>query len=143
MYPVQVLPWNSLYSTLESRLWSSISPVCISSTERLRSSNRFCYCKGDNRRSGFIQSIWRPKKRFTSQSYLFSISNGYLLNKFWEFKISLQKVVKHSEKFRDSFPVLFVQLIVGVMLVMTVNVAVSKSPSCKFGCSVKQNYLLI
>ncbi|GMY26985.1 carboxyl-terminal-processing peptidase 2, chloroplastic [Fagus crenata] len=62
-----------------------------------------------------------------SLNVLFSISYGQL--KLRRYSGTLQKLMDCSERFRQHVSVHFVRLLVGVMLVMSLSVAVSKSPS--------------
>lgn len=70
----------------------------------------------------------------TSKHYflLQSISRLYGLFKLRRYSGTLQKVIDCSEKIRRHVSVLSVHLLVGVVLVMSLSVSVSKSPSCKF-----------
>lgn len=79
----------------------------------------------------FVQQL-RKIQSLTSQSWL--LLRSYGTAKCGECAASLQKVINWKEKFKSSFPVLFIRLAVGAMLVVSLSVAVSKTPSCKFTC---------
>lgn len=86
---------------------------------------------GASKHNFIRQSIWRLNKNLSSKCALFSVSDGCLL-KLKKYSGSVHKVMNFSEKIRQQSSVLFVPLVIGVMLVMSVSVSVSKSPSCKF-----------
>ncbi|KAH7832831.1 hypothetical protein Vadar_000382 [Vaccinium darrowii] len=67
-------------------------------------------------------------RMITLQCGLFSVRNG-CLPKLRKYTIGLQKAVRCSENLKNHVSVLFVQLIVGMVLVTTVSVAVSRTPS--------------
>lgn len=116
---MQVLPWNSLLvSSVETRLWNSLSCVRINANA--------------NRNRFLLQSIRRLSNIHSSQLDFFFIRNEGYLPKLRRFTVKLKKVVKFSVNFKDSFPVIFFRLVVGVILFMAVTVPVAKSPSCKF-----------
>ncbi|XXG61812.1 hypothetical protein AAC387_Pa05g0327 [Persea americana] len=73
-----------------------------------------------------LQPLWKIQS-LTSQSWL--LLRGYGTAKFGECAARLHKVINWKEKFKISFPVLFIQLAVGAMLVVSLSVAVSKTPS--------------
>ncbi|XP_015887724.3 carboxyl-terminal-processing peptidase 2, chloroplastic isoform X2 [Ziziphus jujuba] len=74
-----------------------------------------------------LQHKRRLCKRFTSQYGLFSESYK-CIPKFWKYAGSLCKLMNRSE-IRQKVSVHFGRLVVGVMLVMSLSVAVSKTPS--------------
>ncbi|KAF7132367.1 hypothetical protein RHSIM_Rhsim09G0043700 [Rhododendron simsii] len=113
---------------LKSRLQSSV--LCI--TEDVNNWPRSCkpifYLVGYYRRRFFCQPLQRLDKMITLQCGLFSVRNGRL-PKLRNYGIGLQKAVRCSEKLKNHASVLFFHLIVGMVLVMTVSVAVSRTPS--------------
>lgn len=127
---LQVLPWKSFPARIvEARVW--IPLMC----KRKNSSTMLRHCgntDGASNHNFLLQSTWRFNKIVSSKCGLFSISYGCLLKLGRHFG-SLPKRVNYLEKSRQHTSVLFVPLFVGVMLLMSVSVAVTKSPSCKFG----------
>lgn len=112
----KVMPCNSLLvSSVETRLWNSLSCVRINANDKR---NRF-----------FLQSIRKRSNIHSAQLDFFFIRNEGYLPKLRRFTVKLKKVVKCSVNFKDSFPVIFFRLVVGVMLFMAVTVPVAKSPS--------------
>ncbi|CAL5347526.1 unnamed protein product [Camellia sinensis] len=109
---------------IETRLWSSLSYVSKGVNGRPRSCKPVFYSLQDYRHRFFCQ----PVRKITLQCGLFSVWNGCLL-KFRKHTIRLLHVVKCSENFKKHVSFLFVHIIVGMVLVMTVSVAVSKTPS--------------
>lgn len=77
-----------------------------------------------------LQHKRRLRKSFPSQYGLFSESYKCIPN-FRKYAGSLRKLMNCSE-IRQKVFVRFVRLVVGVMLVMSLSVAVSKTSSCKF-----------
>lgn len=75
--------------------------------------------------SSFFQQLWKIQ-RLSSQSWLLLLNYGTV--KYGECAICLHKAI-NWQKFRNNFSVLFIQLTIGVMLVMSLSVAVSKTPS--------------
>ncbi|XP_059632277.1 carboxyl-terminal-processing peptidase 2, chloroplastic [Cornus florida] len=125
----KVLPWNYLHiSIVETRFWSSLSRVSKNGNDKRRSWSTVCHIQGDYKDGFFCQPIWRLNKRFTYRCGLFQIRDPYL-PKWRKYTISLQKVTNRSENFKHHVSNLFVRLVVVVVLVMTVSVAVSKTPS--------------
>ncbi|KAK9288714.1 hypothetical protein L1049_017177 [Liquidambar formosana] len=125
---LQVLPCKSLHGRLvEARLWSPFLCIKDNSIERPRSCNKIGNSEGASRYNFLLQPIWRLDKRASSHCGLFSISFG-CHPKLKKYNGSLQKVMSCSEKFKRHVSV-FVWLVVGVMLAMSVSVAVSKTPS--------------
>lgn len=86
---------------------------------------------GSSKQNLLLRSIWRFNQSFVSQCGLFSASYSKLKEKLQLRRLagSLHKVINCPEKFRQH---VFVQFVVGVMVVMSVSVSVSKIPSCKF-----------
>ncbi|CAK9166994.1 unnamed protein product [Ilex paraguariensis] len=117
----KVLPWNSLFvMTIEIRLRSSLSFISKKSIDRPGRCYPFCYIKGDYTHRFFIQSDWMQNKRYISQ-------RGWLLIR--KSTSSFQNAVKGFENFKNTIPVLFVRLVVGVLLFTTFSIAVSQTPS--------------
>ena len=88
------------------------------------------FTDGFSNHNFLLRSMWRLHKSLYSKCGLFPISYGQL--KLRRYFGTLQKLMDCSERFRQHVSVHFVRLLVGVMLVMSLSVAVSKSPSCKF-----------
>ncbi|XP_028095321.1 carboxyl-terminal-processing peptidase 2, chloroplastic-like isoform X1 [Camellia sinensis] len=109
---------------IETRLWSSLSYISKGVNGRPRSCKPVFYSLQDYRHRFFCQ----PVRKITLQCGLFSVWNGCLL-KFRKHTIRLLHVVKCSENLKKHVSFLFVHIIVGMVLVMTVSVAVSKTPS--------------
>lgn len=85
------------------------------------------FTDGFSKHNFLLRSMWRLHKSLYSKCGLFSISYGQL--KLRRYSGTLQKLMDCSERFRQHVSVHFVRLLVGVMLVMSLSVAVSKSPS--------------
>lgn len=79
----------------------------------------------------FLLQLMRFNKFFSLKCDFLSITHGRLL-KFGIYSGGLPKVIYCLEKFRQHVSIPSVCLIAGVMLVMSVSVAVSRSPSCKY-----------
>ncbi|CAL5347529.1 unnamed protein product [Camellia sinensis] len=109
---------------IETRLRSSLSYISSDVNDRPRSCKPVFYSLQDYRHRFFCQ----PVRKITLQCGLFSVWNGCLF-KFRKHTIRLPHVVKCSENFKKHVSSLFVHIIVGMVLVMTVSVAVSKTPS--------------
>ncbi|KAA8548902.1 hypothetical protein F0562_000586 [Nyssa sinensis] len=122
-------PWNSLHvGIVETRLWSSLSCISENANGRTRSWSLIYYSEGDYKSRFFCQPIWRVDKGFTSPCGLFS-KRKRCLPRWSKYSNSIQKVTKCSEKYKNHASIFLVQLVVGVMLLMTVSVAVNKTPS--------------
>lgn len=125
MLPCKCLPGrNELRSPL----------VCI----RIDVGNRARYdrdCNGASKWNAFLQQQRRLHKGFLSRRGLFPV--GFrCIPEFRKYAGSLREFVNCTE-IRQKVSVVFVRLVLGVMLVMSLSVAVSKSPSCKFGFCIK------
>lgn len=125
-----------MHTSLHGRIVKSQlrgSVLCI--TEAVNNWPRSCkpifYLVGYYRRRFFCQPLQRLDKMITLQCGLFSVRNGRLPN-LRNYGIGLQKALRCSEKLKNHASVLFFHLIVGMVLVMTVSVASSRTPSCKF-----------
>lgn len=126
-----MLSWNSLYSgSNNSRLYPHILCLKKSGNDNSGSCSPLCYIEQMCRNRMFSQPNWRHSKIFIDKQRLLVIQNGlpFLPRKF---KTSFRKTVKHSEIFRNIVPDIFVRSCIGLMLVMAVNAAVVKAPSCK------------
>ena len=75
--------------------------------------------------------LCKLNKSFSSQSTFFAISHGRPLRSR-KHTSSLQEVMSHSEKNRKHVSVVFVRLVATMLLVTSVSIAVSSTPSCKF-----------
>ncbi|XP_010264804.1 PREDICTED: carboxyl-terminal-processing peptidase 2, chloroplastic [Nelumbo nucifera] len=71
---------------------------------------------------------WRLNKSIPSRRGSFLVSYG-LSSKLTGTTVSSQKLINWQEKFKSDASVLFVGLVVGMMLVMSVSVAFNKTPS--------------
>lgn len=126
---MQVVRCNSLLvSSVNSRLCNSLSCVSINASDRLTIINP----KKDDESRSLFWMVKRFNKRFAFHHVVLFRRNGRLLKKLRKHTISLGKLVKSSEKFKDLFPGFFVPIVLGMMLFMTITIPVSKSPSCKF-----------
>lgn len=77
-----------------------------------------------------LQQKWRLRKGFSSHYGLFSVRYR-CIPKFRKYAGYLRESMNCSE-IRQNVSVVFVRLVVGVMLAMSLSVAVNKNPSCKF-----------
>lgn len=126
-----MLSWNSLYSgSNNSRLYPPILCLKKSGNDNSGSCPPLCYIEQMCKNRMFSQPNWRLSKIFLDKQSMLVIQNGlaFLPRKF---KTSLRKTVRHSEIFRNIVPDIFVRSCIGLMLVMAVNAAVVKAPSCK------------
>ncbi|KAI8537777.1 hypothetical protein RHMOL_Rhmol09G0051000 [Rhododendron molle] len=122
-----------MHTSLPGRIVKSLlqsSVLCITKdvNNRPRSCKPIFYLVGYYRRRFFCQPLQRLDKMITLQCGLFSVRNG-CLPKLRNYGIRLQKAVRCSEKLKNHASILFFHLIVGTVLVMTVSVAVSRTPS--------------
>nr|XP_023910772.1 carboxyl-terminal-processing peptidase 2, chloroplastic isoform X1 [Quercus suber]POF12348.1 carboxyl-terminal-processing peptidase 2, chloroplastic [Quercus suber] len=121
----QVLPWKPHpIRIVEAQLRSCL--LC----KRTNARNKPRNCSntdGTSKHYFLLQSISRLHKNLSSKCVFFSISYGRF--KLGRYSSTLQKVIDCSEKIRRHVSVLSVHLLVGVMLVMSLSVSVSKSPS--------------
>lgn len=121
-----MLPWNSLLvSPVKARLCNSLSCVRVNASDRLAAFNS----KKVHEDRSFLWLVRRFNKRFSFQHLVLFRRKGRLLSKLRKHTISLWKLAKNSEKFKDLFPVLVVPIVLGMMLFMTMTIPVSKSPS--------------
>lgn len=116
---------------VKSRLQSSILCITNDVNNWPRSCKPLFYLVGYYRHRFFCQPLQGLDRMITLQCGLFSVRNGRL-PKLRKYTIGLQKAVRCSENLKNHVSVLFVHLIVGMVLVTTVSVAVSRTPSCKF-----------
>ncbi|CAL5392186.1 unnamed protein product [Camellia sinensis] len=113
---------------IKTQLRKSLSYISKDVNDRPRSCELVFYSVGDYRPRFFCQPAQRHGKKITSQCGLFSVRFGYL-TKLRKYTISPQKAIKCSKFFKKDTPILFVRLLVGMVLVMTISFAVSKTPS--------------
>nr|XP_043610185.1 carboxyl-terminal-processing peptidase 2, chloroplastic [Erigeron canadensis] len=122
----KVVRRNSLLvTTVKSRLCKSLSCVSVNVSDRLAG---FDFKKEDENGS-VAWLVNRLNKRLAFHHVVFFRKKGRLLTKLRKHTISLRKLVKGSEKFKDLFPVFFVRVVLGMMLFMAITIPVSKSPS--------------
>ncbi|XP_021290589.1 carboxyl-terminal-processing peptidase 2, chloroplastic-like isoform X2 [Herrania umbratica] len=116
----QVNPWKFI----EGRLLSGIS--CIRTNVYWSgicgSSDALC------KHEFLIHPLCRLNKTFSSQSSCFAISHG-CSHRLRKHTSSLQKVMSHSDKIRRHASVVFVRLVAAMLLVTSVSVAPSNTPS--------------
>ncbi|KAG2727744.1 hypothetical protein I3760_01G172100 [Carya illinoinensis] len=122
----QVLPWK--YFPTRNAEAPLRSPIMFRRTNTGNMPRNCGHTDGASKHNFIRQSIWRLNKNLSSKCALFSVSDGCLL-KLKKYSGSVHKVMNFSEKIRQQSSVLFVPLVIGVMLVMSVSVSVSKSPS--------------
>ncbi|XP_071719986.1 carboxyl-terminal-processing peptidase 2, chloroplastic-like [Rutidosis leptorrhynchoides] len=122
----KVVQWNSyVVSSVKSRLRNSLSCVSINASDRLTG----FVCKKDDENGSLFWLMKRYNRRFALHHVVLFRRNGRLSTMLRKHTISLRKLVKSSEKFKDLFPVFFVRIVLGMMLFMAITVPVSKSPS--------------
>ncbi|XP_028054302.1 carboxyl-terminal-processing peptidase 2, chloroplastic-like isoform X2 [Camellia sinensis] len=120
---------NSLpFGIMKTQLRNSLSYISKDFSDRPRSCELVFYSVGDYRPRFFCQPAQRHGKKITSQCGLFSVRFGHL-PKLRKYTISLQKAIKCSKFFKKDTSILFVRLLVGMVLVMTISFAVFKTPS--------------
>ncbi|KAK6929674.1 PDZ domain 6 [Dillenia turbinata] len=110
----QVLPWKTLsIRILEGPSAGSI--LCIKNFKTI-SSDKIA-----------TQAVCGLNRTFSSICGMFAIRHGRSpkLNKFAS---SFQKVLKFQEKIKHQGAVLFVRMFVGLMLVLSISVAINRSP---------------
>ncbi|KAE8076156.1 hypothetical protein FH972_014821 [Carpinus fangiana] len=121
----QVLPWKSSPTRIvEARLWSPLMCRRINATNVQRNRGNTDEASKHNL---LVQSM-RFNKILSLKCDFLSITHGRLL-KFGIYFRGLPKVIYCLEKFRQHVSIPSVCLIAGVMLVMSVSVSVSRSPS--------------
>lgn len=121
----QMLPWKSLpIRIVEARLWSPLMCKRTNATNVLRNRGN---TDGASKHNFLLQSM-RLNKILSLKCDFLSITHGRLL-KFGIYSGGLPKVIYCLEKFRQHVSIPSVCLIAGVMLVMSVSVAVSRGPS--------------
>lgn len=98
-------------SSVEIKIWNCLSCVRLNASVRQQ---RFV-----------IQSVRRDRSSHLGLHGIYFRNSG-------KFSARVRRSVKSLVSFRERFPVIVLQFVVGVMLFMAVAVPVSKSPSCKF-----------
>ncbi|PSS35923.1 Carboxyl-terminal-processing peptidase [Actinidia chinensis var. chinensis] len=111
-----------------TRLRSSLLCISKDGNDRQRSWKPVFCAVGDYSHRFFYQCISRLDKKITSQCGLISVRNG-CLPKLRKRIIRLQKAMKCSENLQNRISFFFVRFVVGMVLVMTITVAVSRTPS--------------
>ncbi|XP_062166750.1 carboxyl-terminal-processing peptidase 2, chloroplastic-like isoform X2 [Alnus glutinosa] len=109
---------------VEAQLWSPLMCKRTNAPNVLRNRGNI---DGASKHNFLLQSM-RFNKFFSLKCDFLSITHGRLL-KFGIYSGGLRKVIYCLEKFRQHVSIPSVCLIAGVMLVMSVSVAVSRSPS--------------
>lgn len=126
---LQTPPWKSLPQRIgQPRLWSPLLCISKNGIDRPRSCNLVGNYEGNSKVNFLLQPMARLNKSFSFRCGLFSVSYG-LRPKLRKYTARLQKELNCSEKFKHHVSVHFVRLVVGVMLVMSVSVGVSRTPS--------------
>ncbi|PSS24016.1 Carboxyl-terminal-processing peptidase [Actinidia chinensis var. chinensis] len=105
------------------------SLLCINKdvNDRPRSWKPVFCTVGDYSHRFFCQCIPRLDKKITLQCGLISVRNG-CLPKLRKHTIRLQKAMKCSENLKNHLSFFFVRFVIGMVLVMTISVAVSRTP---------------
>ena len=116
------------------------SLLCISKdvNDRPRSWKPVFCTVGDYSHRFFCQCIPRLDKKITLQCGLISVRNG-CLPELRKLTIRLQKAMKCSENLKNRLSLFFIRFVVGMVLVMTISVAVSRTTSCKLDQSANEN----
>ncbi|KAK4425370.1 Carboxyl-terminal-processing peptidase 2, chloroplastic [Sesamum alatum] len=103
---------------------------CSSSSNEKNTANCFSaqFLNRSNGYKKFLKSLWRLDERFLLHRgfFVLKIESVPGLRKF---AFLLQKALQCAERFNNPVPVFSIRLIVGVMLVMTLGAAVTKTPS--------------
>ncbi|XP_077250872.1 peptidase S41 family protein [Tasmannia lanceolata] len=125
----QVLQWKSqkVSRIMEDQFHSPIQYLNYSINRRTKMYRPVNIVKGAFTSCSSLFQPFLKIQRFSSRSWLLLISCG--TTKFEECAISLYKVMNWQEKLKNCFSVLFIRLAFGVMLTMSVSVAISKAPS--------------
>ena len=105
-------------------LWSPLLCISKNGIDRWRSCNLVGNYEGNSEVNFLLQPMARLNKSSSFRCSLFSVSYG-LRPKLRKCIASLQKELNCSEKFKHHDSVHFVQLLVGVMLIMSVSIDVS------------------
>ncbi|KAL0456864.1 UNVERIFIED_CONTAM: Carboxyl-terminal-processing peptidase 2, chloroplastic [Sesamum latifolium] len=103
---------------------------CSFSSNEKNTANCFS-AQFSNRGNGckkFLKSLWRLDKSFVLHRGFFVLKIEFVPG-LRKFAILLQKALQCAERFNNPVPVFSLRLIVGVMLVMTLGAAVTKTPS--------------
>ncbi|PON35809.1 C-terminal-processing peptidase S41A [Parasponia andersonii] len=100
---------------------------CIRTNCSVRSRNR-SDDDGASKQNLLLQPLWSLSRSFSTKFGLFSISYRWI-PKLRKYDGSVPEKINCSEEIRPKVYVPFVQLVVGIMLVMSLSVAISKSPS--------------
>ncbi|XP_052208142.1 carboxyl-terminal-processing peptidase 2, chloroplastic [Diospyros lotus] len=121
---------NSIpFKITKAQFWGSLSCGSKDVDDRPKSCKSIFYSIGGSCRHWFFcQPVHRLDKKIASQCGLFSVKFGRL-PKLRKYSFKLQKAIKFSKNFKNQVSILLVNLFVGMMLFMTVSVAVSKTPS--------------
>lgn len=115
----------------QAQLWSPLLCISKKTINRSRSCNLVGNYEGNFKVNFSLQPMERLDKNFSFRCGLFSTSYG-LHRKVRKCAAKIHKLLNYSEKFKQRISILFVRLVVGVILVTSISVAVSETPSCKF-----------
>lgn len=125
---LQVISWK-YYTPRFVRIELQCSLRCIRTNCSVRSRNISDDDDGrDSKRNILLQPLWSLSKSFSA---LFFVSYRWI-PQLRKYDGSLHEKINRSEEIRPKIYVPFVRSVVGVMLVMSLSVAISKSPSCEF-----------
>ncbi|KAI3469884.1 hypothetical protein Pfo_026547 [Paulownia fortunei] len=105
------------------------SRVCCSlSSKEQNTANSAQSLDRSNEYKKFLQALWWLDKRFVLHCGFFVLKTE-CVPRLRKFAISLRKELQCAEKFNNLIPAFSLHLIVGVMLVMTLGAAVTRTPS--------------
>lgn len=125
----QVLPWKYCPAKfLKNEL--QVSLRCVRTECGIRTRNGSDR-KGASKRNILVQPFWNLSRTLSAKFGLFSISYRFI-PKLSKYRGIPHQKINFSEEIRQKVYVPLVRLVVGVTLVMSLSVAISKSPSCKF-----------
>lgn len=112
---------------VEARLWSPLLCIINNPIAGPRSCKRDGDAKGASKHNFFLK-LTRGIKGALSYCGLFSISYRHL-HKLKKYTGSPKSVIDFSGKIKHHVAIHFVRLVIGAMVVMSISVAVSKTPS--------------
>lgn len=105
--------------------------MCLRTDHFSRPSN--CGDSAKTIQNFLLQPPHRFSTKHSSQWGFFSISHRYI-PKVWKYVNSLRRVIGCSEKYRKKVAVICARYVIGLMLVVSLSVATTRAPSCKFVC---------
>ncbi|KAM6544813.1 hypothetical protein CsatB_025549 [Cannabis sativa] len=139
----QVIPWK-FNGTKIVKIELQCSLRCIRTNCSVKSR---ISTGGDNDEGAFkqnflLQPLWSLSKSFSFKFGLYSLSCRWI-PKWKKYYSSVHEKINCLEENTPQFYIPFVRVVVGVMLVMSLSVAISKSPSYSAGALTEENLLFL